>query len=185
MDSGNVDRHGFTHTLFDVFLLAKAHLNEPEMTGREITDQIIADLESSVEAQNNTRSNDEIMNAITAEAYDQSRPSTHSIPETWIALSCEISLPGFAITLVHLVNSIVPVVEIGSNDRLTIRELLHLFKENRDRVAEVIQQIKDNTSLMYFSGNSSEPLFDFLMDRVKVVHDEAEQIRRAYQAYLS
>jgi hypothetical protein len=154
------------------------------MTGQEITNQIITDLESSVKAQNETRSNAQIMTAITAEGMDPRKPSSHSIAESWVALSCEFSLPTFVMTLVHIINWITTIAKIDEGDKLSIRGLLDIFTNNQQNIAEAIQHIKDNRDLKFVTGNSVGTLFEFLMDRINVVHEEAESIRRAHKAFL-
>jgi hypothetical protein len=152
------------------------------MTGEEITNQIIEDLASSLKAQNNTRSNAQIMDAITAEAMNPGRPSTFSISESRVAMLCEISLSGFCMSVIQIISCITTIIDLQENQRLTVAQLHELFTQKRQRIAEAIQHIKENNNHRF--RDMDEALFNFLEERVQIIHKESEEIRRAYQSYL-
>lgn len=154
------------------------------MTGKELTDRIINDLEKVVRAKNIARSHGQIMTDITASSLNPSYDSKFSIGESWIALTCDISLPGELARFTQFVNYYNLLVSFSKDDIVNINDYLKQVKENKDQIADTFEKIRNNTNLKFIVGTESKPFYDLIKERADYIHSEVASVDNCYKRLI-
>ncbi len=150
------------------------------MTGEELTSRLINDLEEVVRAKSIARSQEQIMADIAFYASNPSTESNFNIGESWIALTCDISLPGELARFTQLINLNEKIISYNKDDKVDISYYLNQIMENKNKIAVMIEQIKDNNNHRFVTGQNSQPLFDLIKERADYIHSEAISVDNCY-----
>lgn len=156
------------------------------MEAKELIDRLINDLKIAVLAKNNVRTQAQLQAEMTIEVRNPEYDANYSIEESWISLSCEITLPSDLAVFTNFSNAFGQIInyDVSVHGNINIVEYLEILKKNNIVISEALQKIKDNTNLIFVSGNNSEPIFNVINERLNYIHAEIKSVENCYKSLI-
>lgn len=155
------------------------------MTGTELTDRLIDDIKKAIRAKSIARSHEQLMIDMASYARNPSFELNHSIEESWISLTCNISLPSDLEVFTQFINYFEPIIEYRKDSKINMVLYLQLVEENKQKIADGFQKIKDNKKLVFVSGLQVDPLFNLLKERLDYIHADAMSVDSCYYSLMN
>ena len=159
------------------------------MDGIEITEKLIRDLETVMNARNATRSSDQIMKDISYNIFSTDpnvRKKAISTPaEMHIATAYEFSIPHELRIIGQIINHFGTYINDVMETNFNLPKYLEDLKNNKDVIAESIQKMMDNQqTLVAVDSQSVESIFSVLSQRLAYLNNDVDSVSRAYDKLL-
>ena len=154
------------------------------MTGTELLNRLVDDIKKVIQAKSITRSHAQLMADMSTYARNPNFEFNHSIEESWISLTSDISFPSDLAVFTQVINYFEPIIDYSKEDKINLEVFLQQLESNKQKVAGVFQKIKDNENLVFISGQQIEPLFNILKERLDYIHADASSVNNCYQSLM-
>ena len=151
------------------------------MTGSELTEQLIEDINICIQAQGISRINDQLKRDFAIYTKDRHFNLDYSIEESWISMSFDITIPYALSDLTQLINIGETVLNFKNGEKADVNNYLAELITNKQKVSEIFQKIKDNKSLIFITSQYQQPLFTLLEDKLNNIHREAQMMNNCYK----
>lgn len=157
------------------------------MTGLELTNRLVEDIKKAIQAKSIARSQEQLLADLKTYAHDPSFEINDSIEESWISLTCDISFPSDLAVFTQFINSIEtePLINYTKDSKIEMPNYLLQLENNKQKIADGFQKIKDHKNLRFVSGNVSKPFFDLLKERLDYIHEDATSVDKCYNSLIA
>lgn len=153
------------------------------MKGLELTERLIDDLQKSIRAKNIARSREQLRTAMMTYARDSIK-SDFSIEESWISLTCDITLSYNLGDLSQFINHDEQLVSYKSGDKVELQSFLNQVEQNKDKIVATFQKLSDSPNLIAVFGQVQQTLFSYLKQKLDYLHDEALSVDNCYKRII-
>ena len=154
------------------------------MTGTELLNRLVDDIRKVIQAKSITRSHTQLMADMSIYARNPTFELNHSIEESWISLTSDISFPSDLDVFTQFINYFEPIIDYSKDDKINLKVYLQQLESNKQKVADGFQKIKDNEKLVFVSGQQIEPLFNILKERLDYIHADANSVNNCYLSLM-
>ncbi len=151
------------------------------MTGVELTNQLIEDIQNSIHAKNIAISRSLFKESFAKNTNNSNFKSDYSIEEGWISITCDITLPYAFSNLSQFVNTTEQLLPYKTGDKADLDDFLIQVNLNKDKIASKFQQIKENENLVLINGPHQQTLFSLLEEKLDDIHSEALTLQNCYK----
>lgn len=150
------------------------------MTGLDLIERLIGDLEKFIRAKSIARNRDQLRADMLINLTDFKRASNFSLEEGWISLTCDITIPYDLGDLSQFINHDEQLVLFKSGDKVHLSEFLIQLIENKSKIAAIFQKLNDSPNLVVVFGQQQETLFSYLKRKLDDLHNEALSVDHCY-----
>jgi hypothetical protein len=154
------------------------------MTGLELTERLIDDLQKSIRAKSIARGHEQLRADMMAYARDFRMKSNFSIEENWISLTCDITLPYDLGDLSQFINQNEQLVSYKSGDKVELQSFLNQVEANKDKIVATFQKLSDSPNLIAVFGQQKQTLFSYLQQKLDDLHNEAVSVDNCYKRII-
>ncbi len=152
------------------------------MLGKKLIKQIIIDLQSCIIAASNSRTLEEIKLDVLFHSGKFTK-SNINFSESYIAISCEISIPYKGTALLRLFSKFSTLVSLQKSEVLSLDELIEIFQHYENILSETLQELADKTNFMAFpQEDTQETVFEYIKSQIDDFHKESQSIAVAYSS---
>lgn len=155
------------------------------MTGQELTDKLIVGLQKTILAMGRAKSFSELKLDIESYVLNPTNALKQSKEENIITIVCGISLPSLLSDFACFINYFEKVVEIETDKKVDFDIYLKQIIDNKEKVTNTFQEIKNNQNLFATNGDVKQSLFSFIVQKFNFINEEFQRIDDCYRVLLA
>lgn len=154
------------------------------MTTLELLERLIDNLQLSIRAKSRARSREQLQSEMTEFAKDFTAKLNFSIEESWISLTCDITLPYELGDLAQYINYSEQLISYKSGDKVDLQNFLNQVVQEKEKIVAMFQKINDSPNLIVSLGKEQQPLFSYIKQKLEDINKEVVSVDNCYKRLI-
>ncbi len=154
------------------------------MTSTELTERLIDDVKKAILAKNIARSHKQLMQEMVIQMHNPKMNFKHSLDESWIALTCDITLPYDLLSLCSLINHFEKVISYKDGEKVDVNDFLKQIETNKQHIIETFKKFENPNLIVTYGPGNSEPLVNLLKEKLDDFNNEVLILNNCYQKLI-
>ncbi len=154
------------------------------MTNIELTERLIDDVKKAILAKSITRSQKQLMQEMVIQMRNPTMNFKHSLDESWIALTCDITIPYDLLGLCSIINHFEKVMSYKDGEKVDINDFLKQIEANKHLIIETFKKFENPNLIFTYGIGHSEPFINLLQQKLDDFNIEVLILYNCYQKLM-